>query len=211
MNKNANGPVDLIPVPSGLSAWFLLIPLRGQEPCRKQAGIGHWGRSTIKYHQPTMRHTLVLITLAFSVLAFSANGDDATALPGMQRIKVRLLNWTQDVTHLEWSPPTDISTFPRCPTDGTPPPVNLSEACEIALAVTRKEHDTKKIWCVFGQLIPLSDGQSAMYGTKPEVYAYLIVLDVRNETSAPSDRFITFKLVFMDKSVVSARTIRKPI
>jgi len=43
--KNANRPVDLIPVPSGLSAYLLLIPLRGQEECRKQAGIGHWGRS----------------------------------------------------------------------------------------------------------------------------------------------------------------------
>ncbi len=43
--KNANEPVDLIPVPSGLSAYLLLIPLRGQEECRKQAGIGHWGRS----------------------------------------------------------------------------------------------------------------------------------------------------------------------
>ena len=42
---NANEPVDLIPVPSGLSAYLLLIPLRGQEECRKQAGIGHWGRS----------------------------------------------------------------------------------------------------------------------------------------------------------------------
>jgi len=40
----ANEPVDLIPVPSGLSAYLLLIPLRGQEVCRKQAGIGHWGR-----------------------------------------------------------------------------------------------------------------------------------------------------------------------
>ena len=41
----SNEPVDLIPVPSGLSAYLLLIPLRGQEECRKQAGIGHWGRS----------------------------------------------------------------------------------------------------------------------------------------------------------------------
>ena len=40
-----NEPVDLIPVPSGLSAYLLLKPLRGQEECRKQAGIGHWGRS----------------------------------------------------------------------------------------------------------------------------------------------------------------------
>jgi len=45
--KNANDPVDLIPVPPGLSAYLLLIPLRGQEECRKQAGIGHWGRSAI--------------------------------------------------------------------------------------------------------------------------------------------------------------------
>jgi len=44
--KKPNEPVDLIPVPSGLSAHLLLIPLRGQEECRKQAGIGHWGRST---------------------------------------------------------------------------------------------------------------------------------------------------------------------
>ena len=43
--KIPNEPVDLIPVPSGLSAYLLLIPLRGQEECRKQAGIGHWGRS----------------------------------------------------------------------------------------------------------------------------------------------------------------------
>jgi len=40
-----NEPVDLIPVPAGLSAYLLLIPLRGQEECRKQARIGHWGRS----------------------------------------------------------------------------------------------------------------------------------------------------------------------
>ena len=43
-----NEPVDLIPVPSGLSAYLLLIPLRWQEECRKQAGIGHWGRSAKK-------------------------------------------------------------------------------------------------------------------------------------------------------------------
>ena len=44
----ANEPVDLIPVPSGLSAYLLLNPLRGQEECRKQAVIGHWGRSAKK-------------------------------------------------------------------------------------------------------------------------------------------------------------------
>ena len=47
-NEMSNEPVDLIPVPSGLLAYLLLIPLRGQEECQKQAGIGHWGRSTIK-------------------------------------------------------------------------------------------------------------------------------------------------------------------
>ena len=39
---NPNESVDLIPVPSGLSAYLLLIPLRGQEEFQKQAGIGHW-------------------------------------------------------------------------------------------------------------------------------------------------------------------------
>ena len=39
--NNPKEPVDTIPVPSGLSAWFLLIPLRAQEPCRKQTGIAH--------------------------------------------------------------------------------------------------------------------------------------------------------------------------
>jgi hypothetical protein len=42
--QNANEPVDLIPVPSGLSTYLLLNPLRGQEECRNPAGIGHWGR-----------------------------------------------------------------------------------------------------------------------------------------------------------------------
>jgi len=42
---NANRPVQQITVPSGLSARFLPVALRVQEPCRKQAGIGHWGRS----------------------------------------------------------------------------------------------------------------------------------------------------------------------
>jgi hypothetical protein len=43
--RNINEPIDLIPVPSGLSAYLLLIPLRGQEECRKEAEIGHWRRS----------------------------------------------------------------------------------------------------------------------------------------------------------------------
>jgi len=41
----ADEPVDLIPVPPGLSAYLLLIPLRGQEEYRKQAVIPDWGRS----------------------------------------------------------------------------------------------------------------------------------------------------------------------
>ena len=44
----ANERMHLIPVPSGLSAYLLLIPLRGQEECRKQAGIGDAGRSDNK-------------------------------------------------------------------------------------------------------------------------------------------------------------------
>ena len=47
-NKMPNEPVDLIPVPSGLSAYLLLIPLRGQEPGQKQAGASDRGRSRIK-------------------------------------------------------------------------------------------------------------------------------------------------------------------
>lgn len=37
-------PVQQIAVPSGLSACLLLVPLRGQEPFRKQAAIPDWGR-----------------------------------------------------------------------------------------------------------------------------------------------------------------------
>ena len=40
----ANEPMDLIPMPSALLA-RLLLPLRGQEACQKQVGIGHRGRS----------------------------------------------------------------------------------------------------------------------------------------------------------------------
>jgi len=36
--------MEQIPVPSGLLACLLLIPLRGQETCQKQAGIPHRGR-----------------------------------------------------------------------------------------------------------------------------------------------------------------------
>jgi len=47
----ANGPVKQITVPSGLLAWLLLIPLRGQKPCPKQAVIPEWGRSEDKRKQ----------------------------------------------------------------------------------------------------------------------------------------------------------------
>jgi hypothetical protein len=40
--------MEQIPVPSGLLACPLLIPLRGQEPRQKQAGIPHRGRSPMK-------------------------------------------------------------------------------------------------------------------------------------------------------------------
>jgi len=46
--KNPNMPVQQITVPSGLLAWLLLIPLRGQKPCQKQAVIPDWGRSENK-------------------------------------------------------------------------------------------------------------------------------------------------------------------
>jgi len=42
--KKSNKPVQQITVPPGLLAWLLLIPLRGQEPCQKQAVIPDWGR-----------------------------------------------------------------------------------------------------------------------------------------------------------------------
>ena len=36
-------------MPAALLSCLLLFLLRGQEECRKQAGIGHWGRSAQKY------------------------------------------------------------------------------------------------------------------------------------------------------------------
>jgi len=43
-NKMPNEPMEKIPVPSGLLACLLLIPLRAQETRQKQAGIPHRGR-----------------------------------------------------------------------------------------------------------------------------------------------------------------------
>lgn len=39
--------MEQIPVPSGFQACLLLIPLRGQEACQKQAAVGHRERSAI--------------------------------------------------------------------------------------------------------------------------------------------------------------------
>jgi len=47
-NEIPNEPVQQITVPSGLLAWLLLVPLRGQKPCQKQAVIPDWGRSEKK-------------------------------------------------------------------------------------------------------------------------------------------------------------------
>jgi len=43
-SKKPIEPVQQITVPSGLLAWLLLIPLRGQKPCQKQAVAAHRGR-----------------------------------------------------------------------------------------------------------------------------------------------------------------------
>jgi len=40
-----NEAVQITPVPAGLLACLLLIPLRGQEPGQKQAGASDRGRS----------------------------------------------------------------------------------------------------------------------------------------------------------------------
>jgi hypothetical protein len=45
---NANRAMGRITMPSGLSAYLLLIPLRGQEPCQKHVMIGHLGPSHIE-------------------------------------------------------------------------------------------------------------------------------------------------------------------
>ena len=42
--------MDLIPMPAALLS-CLLLPLRGQEPCQKQVGIGHRGRSQTQYEE----------------------------------------------------------------------------------------------------------------------------------------------------------------
>jgi len=55
----SNGPVQQITVPSGLLAWLLLIPLRGQKPCQKQAVIPDWGRSAEVRLEYTQNHVIM--------------------------------------------------------------------------------------------------------------------------------------------------------
>jgi len=49
IEMKSNQPMEQIPVPSGLLTCLLLIPLRGQVTCQKQAGIPHRGRWAKKY------------------------------------------------------------------------------------------------------------------------------------------------------------------
>jgi len=159
-----------------------------------------------------MRDILISTTIiAFSLLPCSVIGEEATSAPMTQEVKVSLINWTGDVTYLKWSSPIDVTTLPTCPTDGTPPPLSLSDASELAVELSKKESKADKVWCVFGQLISLSPDQTPSYGTKPEIYAYLIALDVRDMPGAPADRCITFKIVFMDGTTASVSVVRKPI
>jgi hypothetical protein len=158
-----------------------------------------------------MRYILVISIGVLTLLAGSARGEESIGLPDTQKIKVSLVNWTQDVTHLEMSSSIDISKLPRCSPDGTPPALSLSEASKIAVDIVRSELKTEKVWCIFGQLIPISGGQVPMYGTEPEVYAYLIIMEVRDMPGAPTDRFITSRIVFMDRSTAGVNVITKPI
>jgi len=158
-----------------------------------------------------MRYILVISIGVLTLLAGSARGEESIGLPDTQKIKVSLVNWTQDVTHLEMSSSIDISELPRCSPDGTPPALSLSEASKIAVDIVRSELKTEKVWCIFGQLIPISGGQVPMYGTEPDVYAYLIIMEVRDMPGAPTDRFITSRIVFMDRSTAGVNVITKPI
>jgi hypothetical protein len=158
-----------------------------------------------------MRDFFISAVIFFGVLLSPAIGKDADSTPAAQKIKVSLLNWTGHVTHLELYPPVDFSKMPVCQIDAGPPPLSLDDACAVAVALTKKESKTDKVWCVFGQLISVSPEQTPAYGTKSEVYAYLIALDVRDIPGAPTDRSTTFKIVFMNSSTASANVVRKPI
>ena len=158
-----------------------------------------------------MRYILVISIGVLTLLAGSASGEESIGLPDAQRIKVSLMNWTQDVTHLEWSPSVDISKLPRFSPDGTPPPISLSDACKIAVDVVRSSAKTEKVFCVFAQLIPITGGSIPMHDANPEVYAYLVIMEVRDMPGAPTDRSTTSRIVFMDRSTASVNVIRKPI
>ena len=196
-------------MPTALLSCLLLFPLRGQESRQKQVVMGHRGRSAKNTNH--MRYILFFSIGVLTLLAGPASGEESIGRPDTQKIKVSLMNWTQDVTHLEWSPSIDISKLPRCSPDGTPPPLSLSEASKIAVDVVKSDLKTEKVLCVFAQLIPLTGGSTPMYDSKPEVYAYLVIMDVRDMPGAPTDRFTTSLMVFMDRSTASVRTITRPI
>ncbi len=158
-----------------------------------------------------MRYILVIAIGVLTLLAGSASGEESVGLPNTQKIKVSLMNWTQDVTHLEWSPSIDISKLPRYSLEGIPPPLSLSEACKIAVDIVRSSAKTEKVLCIFAQLIPITGGSIPMHDAKPEVYAYLVTMEVREMPGAPTDRFITSRIVFMDRSTASVNVITKPI
>jgi len=158
-----------------------------------------------------MRYILVISIGVLTLLAGSASGEESIGLPDTQKIKVSLMNWTQDVTHLEWSPSIDISKLPRSSPDGTPPSLSLSEACKIAVDSVRNSAKTENVFCIFAQLIPISGGSIPMHDAKLEVYAYLVTMEVRDMPGAQTDRSTTSQIVFMDRSTASVNVIRKPI
>lgn len=64
-----NEAIHQTAVPPGLLAWLLLIPLRGQKPCQKQAAVGDRGRST-----KNMRSFSIFAAfLVFSALLFGSD------------------------------------------------------------------------------------------------------------------------------------------
>ena len=67
--------MEQIPVPPGLLSCLLLIPLRGQEPCQKQAGIPHRGRSATN-----MKTLLLLLSLSLVACAAPKEGLSARRL-----------------------------------------------------------------------------------------------------------------------------------
>ena len=67
-------------MPAALLSCLLLIPLRGQEACQKQVGIGHRGRSATR--NMSLFH-IVAFCAAFMLIPLRLSGDDqATAAQG---------------------------------------------------------------------------------------------------------------------------------